>query len=188
MNAQAGSSAIIQWACISTHCIAVQAIPKLLWDLGSAKPAMTHTALALLHAALRFAPVGSALSSALDSLQPQLCPFYCSLLTPKSSKSAPQVAKDGAKASKIVVPGPLAQLPADSQVGFSRCCRQAYSTCSEATIDKECHAFHNCNTLNIAGHVTHSCIKFQPACQIDIHGLPCLAIDIALLLAETALL
>ena len=79
---------------------------------------MTHTALALLHTALRFASEGSALSSALDSLQPQLCPFYCSLLVPKGSKSTAQAAKDGSRASKVVVPGPLAQLPAGSQVGI----------------------------------------------------------------------
>ena len=99
--------------------ITVQAIPKLLWDLGSVKPAVTHTALALLHTALRFAPEGSALSSALNSMQPQLCPFYCSLLAPKGSKGAAPVGKDGVRALKVVVPGPLAQLPTDSQVRLS---------------------------------------------------------------------
>ena len=78
---------------------------------------MSHTALALLHTALTFAPEGSALSSALDRLQPQLCPFYCSLLAPKAGKSTPRAAKDGGRALKVVVPGPLTQLPADSQVG-----------------------------------------------------------------------
>lgn len=99
-------------------CNVLQAIPKLLWDLGSVKPAMTHTALALLHTALRFAPADSSLAFILDSLQPQLCPFYCSLLAPKGGKSTAQAAKDGGRASKVVVPGPLAQLPAGSQVGL----------------------------------------------------------------------
>lgn len=98
----------------------MQAIPKLLWDLGSAKPAVTHTALALLHTALRFAPEGFALSSALDGMQPQLCPFYCSLMAPKGSKGAAQAGKDGVRALKVVVPGPLAQLPTDSQVRVSQ--------------------------------------------------------------------
>lgn len=117
----------------------MQAIPKLLWDLGSAKPAVTHTALALLHTALRLAPVGSALSSALDSMQPQLCPFYCSLLAPKGSKGAAQAGKNGVRALKIVVPGPLAQLPTDAQVGVPRFSDWVVISASgQSTLDMSC--------------------------------------------------
>jgi len=93
----------------------------LLWELGSSRPATSHMALGLLHSALRFAPEGSALSSMLDGLQPQLCPLYCSLLAPKAAKGTNKGARDGAKPGKVVVPGPLAQLPADSQVNTALC-------------------------------------------------------------------
>ena len=133
--------------------ILVQAIPKLLWDLGPAKPATTHTALALLHTALRFAPVGSALSSALDSLQPQLCPLYCSILAPKSSKSPARAAKNGTKAAKVVVPGPLAQLPVDSQVGCFQRLSPAGRQCSWCCFW--------CSGTSIADLLTDACV---PAC------------------------
>ena len=94
----------------------VQAIPRLLWELGSTKPATSHMALGLLHSALRFAPEGSALSDVLDGLQPQLCPLYCSLLAPKPPKGVSKGAGAVAKAGKVVVPGPLAQLPTATQV------------------------------------------------------------------------
>ena len=73
-------------------------------------------ALGLLHSALRFAPEGSALSDVLDGLQPQLCPLYCSLLAPKPPKGVSKGAGAVAKAGKVVVPGPLAQLPTATQV------------------------------------------------------------------------
>ncbi len=94
----------------------VQAIPRLLWELGSTKPATSHMALGLLQSALRFAPEGSALSDVLDGLQPQLCPLYCSLLAPKPPKGVSKGAGPVAKAGKVVVPGPLAQLPTTTQV------------------------------------------------------------------------
>ncbi|KAL0049524.1 hypothetical protein WJX82_004125 [Trebouxia sp. C0006] len=93
----------------------LQAIPRLLWELGSTKPATSHMALGLLHSALRFAPEGSALSDVLDGLQPQLCPLYCSLLAPKPPKGVSKGAGAVAKAGKVVVPGPLAQLPTATQ-------------------------------------------------------------------------
>ncbi|KAL0042692.1 hypothetical protein WJX79_007939 [Trebouxia sp. C0005] len=93
----------------------LQAIPRLLWDLGSTKPATSHMALGLLHSALRFAPEGSALSDVLDGLQPQLCPLYCSLLAPKPLKGGSKGAGAVVKAGKVVVPGPLAQLPTNTQ-------------------------------------------------------------------------
>ena len=88
----------------------------LLWELGSSKPATSHMALQLLHTALRFAPVGSALSSVLDGMQPQLCPFYCCLLATKASKGGSKATREGTKAGKMMMPGPLAQLPSVSQV------------------------------------------------------------------------
>ena len=60
--------------------------------------------------------MGSATADAVDALQPQLCPLFCSLLAPKGTKKAVQAGATGGKASKVVVPGPLAQLPAASQV------------------------------------------------------------------------
>ena len=102
---------------VSCQCFQmVQAIPRLLWELGSTKPATSHMALGLLHSALRFAPEGSALSDVLDGLQPQLCPLYCSLLAPKPPKGVSKGAGAVAKAGKVVVPGPLAQLPTATQV------------------------------------------------------------------------
>ena len=99
----------------------VQAIPRLLWELGSSKPATSHMALGLLHSALCFAPAGSALSATLDGLQPQLCPLYCSLLAPGAVKGSTKEGRDGAKPGKVVVPGPLAQLPAQTQVTSTHC-------------------------------------------------------------------
>ncbi|KAL0040469.1 hypothetical protein WJX77_008083 [Trebouxia sp. C0004] len=93
----------------------LQAIPRLLWELGSTKPATSHMALGLLHSALLFAPEGSALSDVLDGLQLQLCPLYCSLLAPKPLKGVSKGAGAVAKAGKVVLPGPLAQLPATTQ-------------------------------------------------------------------------
>lgn len=94
----------------------MQAIPRLLWELGSTKPATSHMALGLLHSALRFTPEESALSDVLDGLQPQLCPLYCSLLAPKPRKGVSKGPGAVAKAGKVVVPGPLAQLPTTTQV------------------------------------------------------------------------
>ncbi len=102
---------------VSCQCMQMtQALPRLLWELGSTKPATSHMALGLLHSALRFGPEGSALSDVLDGLQPQLCPLYCSLLAPKPLKGASKGAGAVAKAGKMVVPGPLAQLPTTTQV------------------------------------------------------------------------
>ena len=111
--------------CVHTCCArtihVVQTIPKLLWELGSTKPATSHIALGLLHSALCFAPAGSALSAALDGLQPQLCPLYCSLLAPRSAKGGSKAGGDGAKPGKVVVPGPLARMPAHTQVTRTHC-------------------------------------------------------------------
>ena len=94
----------------------MQAVPKLLWELGSAKPATSKTALCLLHDVLRVAPPGSALSAALNELQLQMCPLWGSLLDLKGPKRGP------APADKVFVAGPLAQLPADCQVSCSSSC------------------------------------------------------------------
>lgn len=89
----------------------LQAIPKLLWELGSSKPATSKTALSILHDVLRVVPPGSALSAALDKLQLQLSPLWGSLLDQKGVKKSPS-----SPAQKAFVAGPLAQLPEDCQV------------------------------------------------------------------------
>lgn len=95
----------------------LQAVPKLLWQLGTTRPATSKVALHMLHSVLKVAPAGSALSAALDKLQLQLCLLWGSLLDQKAS---PQDQKGSlqspAAAEKGFVVGPLAQLTEVTQV------------------------------------------------------------------------
>ncbi|KAK9808862.1 hypothetical protein WJX72_005380 [[Myrmecia] bisecta] len=108
----------------------VEAMPRLLWELGSSRPESSRLALRLLLDAGRYASPNGAISQTLTSLQPQLAPFFCSLLPvaaaaaaskkaqkggSKGQQSGTLPAKAGGKADKVFTPGPLAKLPADCQ-------------------------------------------------------------------------
>lgn len=102
-------------------CPCLQAVPKLLWQLGTTKPATSKVALHMLHSVLKVAPAGSALSAVLDKLQLQLCPLWGSLLDRKVSlRDQKGASQSPAAAEKDFVNGPLAQLPEDTQVGIKK--------------------------------------------------------------------
>lgn len=122
--------------------VAAQPLPRLLWELGGSAPATSLVALRMLHDAGRFARPGGPIAKALQALQPQLAPLYASVLPAKPSKKAlpkkmlpkqanghapakqapgmggarPAEGDGGQKGPMRLLPGPLAQLPAECQV------------------------------------------------------------------------
>ena len=60
------------------------------------------------------------MSGVLDGLQAQLCPLYCSLLATKSGKWVSKGPTHYAAPEKVLMPGPVAQLPVKSQVSHTQ--------------------------------------------------------------------
>ena len=87
----------------------MQALPKLLWELGSSRPEASRLALRSLFYAARFARCDGPIHASCKQLQPSLAVFYCALLP----------AAAGASTSRLL--SPLAKLPVHCQVCHSSC-------------------------------------------------------------------
>ena len=82
----------------------MQALPKLLWELGSSRPEASRLALRTLVDAARFARCYGPIHASCKQLQPSLAVFYCALLP----------AAAGASSGRLL--SPLAKLPVHCQV------------------------------------------------------------------------
>ena len=88
----------------------LQAVPQLLYHLGSTHTAISTQALRMLHNAGRFCSPGDLVSVAIDGMQAEMYPLFC--------RPGIGPAK-GAKAQEGRRPSTIALLPQACQVGYA---------------------------------------------------------------------
>lgn len=111
-----------------------QVLPQLLWDLGKSNPTASLSALKTLHNAARFCPAGGEIAVALDRIQAQIGALFVAVVSAEAALKLSQgkrrkgkkgrgdpgegLGKSNALGGKVLVAGPLVNLPEECQVHF----------------------------------------------------------------------
>ncbi len=111
--------------------LVLQPLPRLLWELGSKHTTTSLTALRMLHNAARYSRLDGPISATLQELQAQMTPLYITAMPAKGSagkvkKGVQEEASMHAGEQRVgarLMPGPLARLPLECQVGAHARCR-----------------------------------------------------------------